>query len=80
MEIYAGVQPLGTNTSSLSVMGNEPVTILPLDEENNENQINNGKETENICIPPNNDVEFDMPDVQVPVPNFDNKDYFTVDS
>ena len=42
-------------------MGNDPVTILPLDDENNENQIANGNKTTNITIPPNNDVQFDMP-------------------
>ena len=41
-------------------MGNEPVTNVNLDEENNENEINNGNETVYISPPANNDVELDI--------------------
>ena len=47
-------------------MGNELVTYVPLYEENNGNEINNGNKMVNIP-PPSNDVEFDISDVQVPV-------------
>ena len=67
-------------TSSLPIAGNKPVTILPLDEENNENEINDWNETINIPPSPSNDVEFDIPDVQVPVPSSDEEDCYTTDS
>ena len=42
-------------------MGNEFLSILPLDEENIKNEIIIGNETANIPTPSNNDVECDIP-------------------
>ena len=51
----------------MPIRENEPVTNVPLDYGNNENEINNGNETVNMPPSPSNDEEFDIPDVQVPV-------------
>ena len=44
---------------------------FPLAEGNNENEINTRNEIVNIPPPPNNYVEFDISNVQVPVSSFD---------
>ena len=53
--MVADVQPLEDSSSSVPITGKEPVTYIPLDEENNE--INNGNETVHIPPPPSNDAE-----------------------
>ena len=58
----------------MAITGNESVTILPLDEENIENEIKNGNENASIPTPPNNDVVFDIPNVKVIVPRSDEED------
>ena len=63
IEMGVKVQTLVESTLSVSITGNEPVTSVPLDEENNENEINNGNETVNIPLPPSDDVEFYIRDV-----------------
>ena len=63
IEMGADMQPLEASTSSVPITGNEPATILPLDKENNENQINYGNETANISTAPSDDVEFDITNV-----------------
>ena len=59
-------------------IGYEPVTIGPLDAENNENE-NNGNKTVNILPLPNNDVEFEILKVQVQVSRSHEEDYYTTD-
>ena len=76
----ADVQPFKEITSSVPIMGNGPVTNAPLDEENNDNEINNGNETLNIPPHPNNDIEFDIPYVQVSVSCSDEEDYYTINT
>ena len=47
---------------------------------NNKKETSNENETVNIPPPLNNDVEFDKPNVQVPVLSSDEEDYYTFDS
>ena len=67
VDIDENVQTLEESTSSGPTMGNEPIANIPSDEENYENEINNGNETVNIPTSPSSDVEFDIPDIQMPV-------------
>ena len=71
IEMGAAVQPLEESTSSLPNAWNEPLTDVPHDEENNENEVYDGKETVNIPSPPNNDVEFDIHSVHMPISSYD---------
>ena len=66
----AAMQPSEVNASSVTIMGNKTVKILPLDVENNRNEPAN--------IPPShdNDIEFDIPNVQVTVSSSDEEDLF----
>ena len=68
----ADVQQLKANTSFMPVTGNEPSRVLPLDDENNENGINNGNENAIIPTPHSNNIQFETPNVQVPVSSSDN--------
>ena len=56
-------QPWEESTSSVPITGNEPVTILPPDEENNKNKINNGNWIVIVHPTPNNFVDFNMTNV-----------------
>ena len=71
----ADIQPLEKSLTCLLITGNEPFTIVPVDEGNNKNEIHNYKHP-----PPSNDVEFDIPIVQVTVSHSDEEEYFTIDS
>ena len=73
IEMGAAVQPLEESSSSVPKTGNEPVTIVPLDKENNVNKITKGNKTMNIPSTPSNDVEFDISNVQVAVSSVDVK-------
>ena len=74
------MQPLEQSTPSLPIMGNKPVTNVPLSEENNNNEINHGNETVSILLPHINDIEFGIPNVQVPLSNSEEKVYYIIDS
>ena len=47
IEMGADVQPLEEGTSSVPIMGNEPITNIPFNEENNESEITDGNQTIN---------------------------------
>ena len=71
---YCSFTSFSRSTSSVTLTGNKIVTNVSVDKENNE------YETVNIPLLPNNDVEFDISEIQVTLSSADKEEYYTINS